>query len=250
MIRLENVRFAYGRQPFIENLGCELPDGRITAILGPNGSGKSTMLRLCAGQIRPQAGEISVNGRGLREYSQKELARELAYLPQMRPAPMLTVRSLAENGRYPYLGLTRRLGPGDIAAVEAALSQVGLSGMAERELRTLSGGEQQKAYVAMLLAQGAQTLLLDEPTTYLDIGHQLELMELMVGLKKQGRCVAMVLHDIDLAMQYCEDAVVMCGGRIIHTGPANELADSGAIEAAYGVRPVPGAGVRFGRIER
>lgn len=248
MIKLQNVRFSYGRAPFIEELTCEMPDGRITALLGPNGSGKSTLARLCAGLLRPSSGSIMVNDRPVREYSPRQLARELAFLPQSRPTPALRVRTLVENGRYPYMGLTRRPGRADVAAVDDALERTGLMHMADRELHTLSGGERQKAYVAMLIAQGAQHLLLDEPTTYLDVAHQLELMQLMRDLKKQGRCIVMVMHDIDLAIQYCDDVLVMRGGGLIHSGPAAALTGSGAIESAYGVRPSPTPGIRFERI--
>jgi len=248
MIALKNVSFSYGKQPFIEELFCELPDGRITGLLGANGSGKSTIMRLCAGLLRPKAGGIEIDGRSIHDFSPKELAREVAFLPQARPVPALSVRTLAANGRFPYLGITRKLSREDETAVDRALEITGLRGMADRELSTLSGGERQKAYMAMLIAQGARHMLLDEPTTYLDVGHQLELMELMGEMKKLGRCVVMVMHDIDLAMQYCDDVLVVKDGRIIYSGPAETLADSGAIEAAYGVRAMANSGMRFARI--
>lgn len=248
MICLKNVSFSYGKQSFIEGLSCELPDGRITGLLGANGSGKSTIMRLCAGLLRPNAGRIDIDGRGIRDFSPKELAREAAFLPQARPVPALSVRTLAANGRFPYLGITRKLSREDETAVDRALEITGLRGMADRELRTLSGGERQKAYMAMLIAQEARHMLLDEPTTYLDVGHQLELMELMGKMKKLGRCVVMVMHDIDLAMQYCDDVLVVKDGSIIYGGPAETLAYSGAIEAAYGVRAMANSGMRFARI--
>lgn len=248
MIALKNVCYSYGRHAFIEELTCKLGDGRITGLLGANGSGKSTIMRLCTGLLRPKAGVIAIDGRSIRDFSPKELAREAAFLPQARPVPALSVRGLAANGRFPYLGITRKLSQEDEAAVDRALEITGLTGMADRELQTLSGGERQKAYIAMLIAQGAQHMLLDEPTTYLDVGYQLELMELMTEMKKLGRCVVMVLHDIDLAMQYCDDMLVVKDGKIIYGGPAEALADSGAIEAAYGVRTMANSGMRFARI--
>ena len=248
MIRLKNVEFSYGKQPFISGLSCEMADGRITALLGPNGSGKSTTLRLCAGLLRPAGGTIDVGGRDLRSYPAREFARTRAFLPQSRPVPTLTVRTLVENGRYPYLGLTRRVSRADKEAVERALELTGLRGMAGRELHTLSGGERQKAYVAMLVAQGAQHLLLDEPTTYLDVGHQLELMEMLQRLRDDGKCIIMVLHDISLAIQFCDEALVMADGKLIHTGTAAQLAESGAIERAYGVRALKNTGIGFERI--
>ena len=248
MIALKDIAFSYGKQPFIDSLSCEMAAGHITALIGPNGSGKSTVLRLSAGLIKPDSGKIIVNGRAAKSYKPREFARELAFLPQSRPTPMLTVRTLVENGRFPYLGITRKLDRTDIEAVEYALEAVGISDIAGRELHTLSGGERQKAYVSMLIAQGAQHLLLDEPTTYLDAVHQLELMELLVKLRDSGKCIVIVLHDIDLAIQYCDDVLVMSKGALIHRGKAGDIIGSGAIEKAYSVRAVPDKGVRFERI--
>ena len=247
MIRMQRVAFSYDNAPFIRELSCEMADGRITGLLGPNGSGKSTCLKLCAGLLRPASGEIQVGGAPVLGRKPREFARELAFLPQSRPLPAITVRSLVENGRFPYLGLSRRLSPADRAAVDSALQMTGMAALAERELRTLSGGERQKAYLAMLIAQGAQHLLLDEPTTYLDINHQLELMEILRTLRDAGRCVVMVLHDIDLAAEVCDHIIVMQRGGVIHSGAVATLFDSGALERAYGVRPLPGMGTRFER---
>lgn len=248
MIRMQRVAFSYDNAPFIRELSCEMTDGCITGLLGPNGSGKSTSLKLCAGLIRPQDGEILVGGAPVSGRKPREFAQALAFLPQSRPLPTITVRSLVENGRFPYLGLSRRLGPEDRAAVDSALQMTGMTALAERELRTLSGGERQKAYLAMLIAQGAQHLLLDEPTTYLDINHQLELMDILRALRDAGRCVVMVLHDIDLAAEVCDHIIVMQRGGVVHSGAAATLFESGALERAYGVRPLPGAGTRFERI--
>lgn len=248
MIRMQRVAFSYDGSPFIHDLSCEMADGRITGLIGPNGSGKSTCLKLCAGLIRPQGGEIIVGNAPVSGRSVREFARVLAFLPQSRPVPMITVRSLTENGRFPYLGLGRRLSPADHAAVDSALQMTGMTALSQRELRTLSGGERQKAYLAMLIAQGAQHLLLDEPTTYLDINRQLELMDILRALRDAGRCVVMVLHDIDLAVEVCDHIILMHRGGVAHSGAAAELFGSGALERTYGVRPLPGAGTRFERI--
>ena len=248
MIALKNLYFSYGKQPFLQDISANMTDGCIIGIIGPNGSGKSTLLRLCAGILRPNYGEIQINDRAARAYNHREFARELAFLPQSRPTPMLTVRTLVENGRYPHLGFTRKLGKADREAVEMALEETGMQSMAERELRTLSGGERQKAYVAMLIAQGAQHLLLDEPTTYLDAAHQLELMALMHRLRNDGKCIIMVMHDIDLAIQHCDEILVMSHGSIIHRGCGADILRSGALEKAYGVRALPNTGVRFEKI--
>lgn len=248
MIALHDVTFSYGKNPYIEHLSSELADGRITAILGPNGSGKSTLLRLCAGLLKPSAGKITVGNDDISALRGRELAKQLAFLPQSRPVPMITVRSLVENGRYPYLGLSKKLSTSDRDAVEEALELTGMHIHAGREIRTLSGGERQKAYIAMLIAQGAHHLLLDEPTTYLDVNHRMELMELMQRLRAAGKCIAMVLHDIDLAVEYCDTTMVMLNGSIIQTGTADCLSASGALQQAYSVEPIPDSGLRFRRI--
>lgn len=248
MIAMEDVSFSYGRAPFMRGLSCAMADGRITALLGPNGSGKSTCLKLCAGILRPTAGKISLNGSDIRDFSPRDLAKQLAFLPQSRPQPMITVRSLVCSGRYPYMGIVRRMRADDAAAVDWALEATGMAALAERELRSLSGGERQKAYLAMLIAQGAHTLLLDEPTTYLDIGRQLELMALLDTLKRSGKCIVMVLHDVDMATEFCDDAIVMQRGAIIYTGEASALVQSGAITRAYSVYPIENAGLRFKKI--
>lgn len=248
MIKLENLSFSYSKTSFINNLSSTIVDGRITAIIGPNGSGKSTLLRLCAGLLKPQSGSIYIDKQDIYRLKPRELAKQLAFLPQSRQIPRITLRSLVENGRFPYLGLSRRLSSRDERAVADALNVTGLTSLAERELHTLSGGERQKAYIALLVAQGAHNLLLDEPTTYLDINHRLELMELMHTLRDSGKCIVMVLHDIDLAAEYCDDIIVMNDGCILHTGAAADIAASGALQQAYSVEPIVNSGLRFRHI--
>ena len=248
MISANDVSFSYCSSALFENLNCAMADGRITALLGPNGSGKSTLLRLCAGLLKPSRGSITIDGGSVASLHPRQLARRLAFLPQSRPTPAITVYALVASGRFPYLGLTGKLSAADREAVEHSLELTGLIPLAERELRTLSGGERQKAYIAMLIAQGAQHLLLDEPTTYLDINHRIELMELLQKLRDDGRCIVTVLHDIDLAMEFCDEAAVMHNGSIIHTGKAAELCGSGAIQRAYSVEPMQNSGLRYKRI--
>lgn len=244
MIRLEDVTFAYQDEPVLRGVSCTLEDGCLTAVIGANGSGKSTMLRLCAGQLRPGSGRVLAEGREAAAYAPKAFARAVAYLPQNRPMPMISVRSLVSHGRFPYLGMTRRMHPEDEAAVARAMEICGVSALASRELRTLSGGQRQRAYLAMLMAQGSQNLLLDEPTTYLDVRHQLELMTLLRQLRDEGRCVLTVLHDLRQAAA-CDRVLVLEQGNIIFDGPGSGLYGSGALELAFGIRAVPGAEAGF-----
>ncbi len=247
MIEMKNVSFGYGETALFNGLTCAFEDGKLTCVVGPNGSGKSTCLKLCARLLRPEAGEIAVDGRPASAYDARAFARALAFLPQSRPLPAITVRSLVSHGRFAYLGLSHRLRPADEEAVESALRATGMLDCAARELRTLSGGQRQKAYLAMLIAQGAQNLLLDEPMTYLDVRHQLELLELLRALRDAGKCVAMVMHDLALACEAGDHALLLHEGTPLYNGPAAGLLASGCVEAAFGVRPRPG-GVRFERV--
>lgn len=248
MITANELKFGYGQTNLFDSVSCSMKNGRITALLGPNGSGKSTLLKLCGGLLKPCIGSISVDDKDISAFSPKQLAKTLAYLPQHRPTPAITVAAMVANGRFPYRGISGRLSADDKAAIEKALLLTSLADKADRELRTLSGGERQKAYIAMLIAQETRHLLLDEPTTYLDINHRIELMELLQKLRDEGKCIVTVLHDIDLAAEYCDDVVVLSNGSIIHEGCACSLCETDAIQRAYSVEPVMNSGLRFRRI--
>ena len=246
MIELNSLTFGYTpAAPLLTGLSARFGDGRIRAVLGPNGSGKSTLLRLCARQLAPASGTLRVGGRDAASYDAKAFARALSYLPQSRPVPMISVRALVAHGRFPHLGMTRRLSAKDEAAVGRALEITGLTDVAGRDLRTLSGGQRQKAYLAMLIAQDAPHLLLDEPTTYLDVAHQLELCAILRALRDEGRCLVVVMHDLAQALALADDVLLLCGGQPLYDGPADGLTGSGAIELAFGVRPVMREGVQF-----
>lgn len=245
MIECRKIDFRYGPKPFIEGLSCRMKDGRITALIGSNGAGKSTLLRLCARQLTPQAGEILVDGRAGQDV--RSFARALAFLPQSRPLPMITVGELAMHGRYAHLSPLRGPARADREAVERALERTGLLELADRRLDSLSGGQRQKAYLAMLMAQEAKHVLLDEPLTHLDVACQLETIDLLRELKNEGRCVVLVLHDLALVPDVCDDVIVMQQGGMIYDGPASELYDTDAVERAFGVRAVRREGVFFER---
>ena len=244
MIECRELCFRYEKKPFIEGLSCRMADGRITALIGPNGAGKSTLLRLCAHLLRPQSGEILVDGCTGRDA--KSVARALAFLPQSRPAPMITVEELVMHGRFAHMGF--RPSHRDREAVGCALERTGLSGLAGRRLDSLSGGQKQKAYLAMLIAQNTQHVLLDEPLTHLDVGCQLETIGLLRDLRAEGKCVALVLHDLALVPDVCDDVIVMQEGGIIYDGPASGLLETEAVERAFGVRAVRREGFGFERV--
>lgn len=240
MIEWQNVSFGYGKKALLKDISLTMNDGEAIALIGPNGAGKSTMLRLCARLLKPQSGRIEVDGRELAGWRSREFARQLAFLPQTRPVPALTVRSLVRLGRFSH-------GRGDREAVEQAIHAAGLEELAGRDVRTLSGGQRQRAYLAMLMAQDARNVLLDEPLTHLDIGSQLDIAELIRMMQAQGKCVAVVVHDLSMLDRVCGRAVLLDQGRIAFDGGAEECLRSEALQNAFGVRVLPGQGTAFER---
>ena len=233
MLELKRLWAGYGEEPVLREVDACLPAGKLTAVVGPNGCGKSTLLRAAARLISPSSGQVLLDGQA--DVPRREYARRVAYLPQARDVPAITVEGLVSHGRFPHLGFPRILSPEDRAAVRAAMERTGAAAFRERELARLSGGERQKAYLAMLLAQQADTLLLDEPTTYLDIRHQLEVLALLRELAAEGRAVAAVLHDLDAALRRADQLLVLDQGRIAAAGTPGEILASGVLRRVFGV---------------
>ena len=228
---------ATGRE-ILHGVDIEIPAGRRTAIIGPNGAGKTTLLRALAGLNRRYTGEIQLDGRELGSYTEKELARVRAILPQERAAAQgLTVEQLVTYGRFAHAGLFQtRSDAEDREAVAWAMETAHVSAFAEREVHTLSGGERQRAFLAMALSQRPRLLLLDEPTTYLDIAHQLRVMDIISQLNRiHGMTILMVLHDMAHAMQYADDIVLVESGRIRATGTPTEVLTEERIADVFGV---------------
>lgn len=187
-LRTENLTVSYGAQTVLDGLSLALPAGKITALLGPNGCGKSTLLNCFSRLLTPDSGEILLDEKPIAGFSARQLARRLALLPQHHLSPEgITVRELVSYGRSPWLSLWGRLSAEDNERVNVAMSQTRTRNLADRRLTQLSGGQRQRAFLAMVLAQDTPLILLDEPTTYLDINHQVELMRLMVELKRRGK---------------------------------------------------------------
>ena len=215
-LRTENLTVSYGAQTVLDGLSLALPAGKITALLGPNGCGKSTLLNCFSRLLTPDSGEILLDEKPIAGFSARQLARRLALLPQHHLSPEgITVRELVSYGRSPWLSLWGRLSAEDNERVNVAMSQTRTRNLADRRLTQLSGGQRQRAFLAMVLAQDTPLILLDEPTTYLDINHQVELMRLMVELKRQGKTVVTVLHDLNQASRYCDHLVVLASGRVM-----------------------------------
>ena len=235
-VELRGVRFAYGEPVVLDGLSLALPTGCLTGIVGPNGCGKSTLLRVINGVLEPAAGEVLVEGDALDSLSARERAERIALLPQIHRTPSMTVEALVSCGRYAHMGLFGGLTDQDRLIVAESMRVAGVEHLANKAARTLSGGERQRAFIAMVFAQRARTVLLDEPTTYLDPRAALDVMGLARGLvHEQGMTGAVVIHDLPLALRFCDRIAVMDGGRIVAVGTPAEILDQGVLEQVFGV---------------
>lgn len=235
MMRIEGLAAGYRGFAVIEGVSTAIRPQCLTALIGPNGSGKSTLLKAMANLLPPMRGLIELDGRPLTSFGRRALAREIAYLPQARETPNMTVRALVGHGRYPHLAFAHAPSPEDLRAADEALAACGMAEMAARSVRELSGGERQRAYIAMLLAQGAPVMLLDEPTTHLDLRHQFDLLALLSRLKAGGKTLVVALHDLSLAMACADDVLLMERGRVLAHGRPEEVFESGALQRAFEV---------------
>ena len=235
MIALKNLRAGYPNRPVLEGVDLDFRPGEVLAILGPNGCGKSTLLRTSNGLLAKSGGEVLVDGVPLEELAPREIAKKVAYLPQSRSVPNITAGRMVLHGRFPYLSYPRRYRREDHEMVKRALDWVGAADLASRPLPELSGGQRQKVYLAMALAQDTETVLMDEPTTYLDVGCQLEVMALARRLAEEGRAVVMVLHDLTLALRCAHRAALLHEGRVRQLGTPEELYRGEALEQVMGV---------------
>lgn len=235
MLEIQNLTAGYPGHPVLDRVSLTLPQGKVTVIVGPNGCGKSTLLKSLAGILKPE-GEIRLDGQSLTSLSSQELAQKIAYLPQNRQIPDITAERLVLHGRFPYLNYPRRYRKEDYAIARAAMERMGVADLAQRSLPTLSGGQRQKVYIAMALAQDTPVVLLDEPTTFLDISHQMQLMTQAMALAKAGKTVVLVLHDLTMAMEYADSLVVMEDGRVVCRGDAEAVFASGKLAQVFGTQ--------------
>ncbi len=235
MLEIQDLRAGYPGKDVLKDVSISIPEGRITVILGPNGCGKSTLLKVLCGILPAAGGDVTLGGQSLLGFSQRQLAQRIAYLAQNRQIPDISVSRLVLHGRFPYLSYPRRYRREDRLAAEAAMAQMGLLPLADTRLQNLSGGQQQKAYIAMALAQDTPVILLDEPTTYLDISHQLQMMQQAQTLCGAGKTVVMVLHDLSHALQVAHEIVVMADGTVVAQGTPQAILDTGCLDAVFGV---------------
>lgn len=235
MVELKHLSAGYGSEPVLGELDLTVTPGQVLVLAGPNGSGKSTLLKAMAGLLPVSGGEIRFDGQAIGAFSTKTLARTVAYLPQNRTVPEITALQLVLHGRFPYLSYPRRYGARDLDIARKALARMGVSDLENRELSTLSGGQRQKVYIAMALAQDTPVVLLDEPTTFLDIAHQLQLMEQARLLADEGKAVVLVLHDLILALETADRLAILDQGSLKAWGDPQAVFQSGCLDEVFGV---------------
>ena len=237
IIKAQNISVSINEKEIVHGISLDIPEGKVTAIIGPNGCGKSTTLKALS-RILPYKGSVTFKGQEMSTLSQREFAKCLAILTQSPQAPSdLTVNDLVEMGRFPHRGFLGRAGKDDKEHVEWALEQTGVNEMRYRLLNTLSGGERQRAWIAMALAQRPEVLLLDEPTTYLDICHQLEIMQLIGRLNQElGLTVVMVVHDLNHAIMYADHVVVVKAGQLVTSGAPREIITADLLADVFKVK--------------
>lgn len=234
MLELHDLSAGYGRKTVISQINATFSPGTVTAILGPNGCGKSTLLKALCG-ILPAQGQILLEGQSLLALPQRQRAQLVSYLAQSRAVPDITVEKLVLHGRFPYLSFPRHYRREDLEAARAAMDRMGISELAPIPLPRISGGQRQKAYIAMALAQDTPVVLLDEPTSFLDIATQLQTMEQARLLAKGGKTVILVLHDISLAMAGSQQILVMDRGQVVSSGTPETIFTSGILEQVFSV---------------
>lgn len=234
-IELDTVRAGY-RDFALQEISLTLPKSKLTALIGPNGCGKSTLFSAMAGLLPLQSGRIRVDGMDVARSRPREIARKLALLPQTPVVPpAIRVEQLVAYGRAPYQNLLGLRRDGDNDAIEQAMERAGVSALRHRPLSDLSGGQRQRAFIAMCLAQDAQTMLFDEPTSYLDIRYQYDTLELLADLAQAGRTIVVVLHDIGQAARFADHLVVMANGRVRMAGSPSEVITSAMLSDVYDI---------------
>ena len=231
------LTLAYDRRTVAEDLTVAVPDGSFTVIIGPNACGKSTLLRALARLLRPTRGTVLLDGADIHRRPARQVARTLGLLPQSAVAPDgLTVAELVARGRYPHQGLLRQWSREDERVVDAAMADTGVAELADRPVDELSGGQRQRVWIAMALAQQTPVLLLDEPTTYLDIAHQVEVLDLCARLhEEQGRTLVAVLHDLHQAARYASHLVAMRDGRVAAAGDPRRIVTADLVREVFGL---------------
>lgn len=236
MIEIRKLAAGYNGRAVFTDVTLDFVPGEVLVLAGPNGCGKSTLLKAVAGIEPVMAGEILFDSVPMGRLTPRETAQKAAYMPQERGVPSISVRRMALHGRFPYLSYPRRYREEDYAIVDAALERADASELAARPVPELSGGQRQRAYLAMALAQDTGTIMMDEPTAFLDIGHQLAVMDTARALAGDGRAVVLVLHDLCLAMKRADRLAVLADGGLAALGAPEDIFASGVVDRVFGVR--------------
>lgn len=237
VLHTKNVTLAYNNKIVAKELNLEILQGKITVLIGPNASGKSTILKALSRTLKPKEGTVYLNNQDINKKASKEIAKQIAFLSQSPSAPeSLTVTELVSYGRFPYQKWGMGLENQDYQAIETALKKTGLNNLAHKTLNSLSGGQKQVAWLAMILAQDTNILLLDEPTTFLDVAHQLSLLKLLTKLNSESGCtIVMVLHDINQAARYAQHIIVISEGTIFARGTPHEVITTPLLKQVFAV---------------
>ena len=235
MLKAENLSIKYGDKTALYNTTLSFDKGELVALIGTNGSGKSTLLKALAGQLLPNKGMTLLNNQDIGNFSDKERAKLLSYFPQNRPLPNMDVWTLVSHGRFPHMGFNKKLGHHDLELVKQAIQYTNLENMQTRMLSTLSGGERQRAYLAMMIAQDSDILLLDEASSFLDVSYQLEIMDIMCRLNRQGKTILFASHDLQSAFSIAKRVVVLKDGAVAGDASPNVLANSQVVFDTFGI---------------
>lgn len=236
MLEIKNLSAGYGGSEVLSDVSLKIEKGALTSLIGINGCGKSTLLKTALGLIKPYRGTVTLDGTSVPEEKRRETAKRIAYLSQGKTVPDMTVAHLVLQGRFPYLKYPRSYTKEDVEISERAMKKLDITHLAKKELSSLSGGMRQCAYIAMALAQETDYILLDEPMTYLDVSHQLELMRILRALASEGKGIVTVMHDLPMAFDFSDRIAVLDRGSIVMDGKPSEIYGDGRIEEIFGVR--------------
>lgn len=235
MIAIKDLYSGYGDDDILKGVSLNILNNKLTVIAGPNGCGKSTLLKTISGIIKKTSGSIFIDNVDLSNILPLDRAKRIAYLSQNRSVPDIAVKNLVLHGRFPYLSYPRRYRAEDREAVDIALERMGIEGLRDKMVSELSGGERQKVYIAMALAQGSDYLLLDEPTTFLDISHQFQLLDLAKELCSENKSVVMVLHNLESALSIADCFILMDKGKLLFEGSVDDVYSSKLIDKVFNV---------------
>lgn len=235
MIELQNICAGYSNLPILKNISLNIPKGKVTVIVGPNGCGKSTLLKAII-RINPHSsGTIFVDGEDISKLTPQELAKKISYMAQNRQVPAITAMQMTLHGRFPYLSYPRHYRPEDRQMAETYLEQLGILDLKNISMKTMSGGQRQKVYLAMALVQDTPVVLMDEPTTFLDVSHQIQTMKQARKMADSGKTVVMVLHDLPLAMQTADYLAVMHKGNLVQFGTPEEVFEQNKLNEIFDI---------------